>query len=224
MNTLDLSAFDTVFGPQTYRLQGIPDWDVVAHLGKRNLERLQQLAQEHVLKNLAGEHDRAELRECRHVITFLSDCLASLPGDKPLLPRLRVESFHKGEAVRVFLGDSEGQIAPMPWVEATITAVEKAFRTDWNDGTANGGYFWRWTATTPYPVFPEQDWVRFSTSEPRVVSAWEFEYLTTETSDTQFQTIFAANADRAWEPLWCLERNTHSSGAKMDMQGWLRLV
>jgi hypothetical protein len=74
----------------------------------------------------------------------------------------------------------------------------------------------------PVPVFPGQSVVRFSTSEPRVLLEDEFTYLQRSfSSDPAFLKMFCENAWRTWEPLWCLERETHASGAEMDMHRWL---
>ena len=221
MNKETLPDFDLAFGSQSYRLLGIPSWEHVPLLGKGNIDRLRQLSRETAMRLLGEGGSRDDLRDVQSVINFLSESLLTAE-EKPLLPRLRVESFRKGNSVRLYLGDSGGVIAPCTWVEATVMEVDKAFRPDWNDGSPNGGYFWHWTAVTSIPVFPDESKVRFSTSEPRALLAKEFAYLQQSLSDDPaFLEMFCANAWRTWEPLWCLEHGTVSSGGKMDMLRWI---
>lgn len=211
-DTTPLPSLSTLLGKHAHRLQGITAWEQIPLLGKTNIERLIQFARETTLTEMAEGAGGDELRARQSGVAFLSNALVGA-DDKPLLPRLRVESFRKGDAVVLYLGDAVGSIAPAPWVAATITAVDKAFRTDWNDGSANGGYFWRWEATAAAPVFPSQCAVRFSTSEPRALPAEAFRYLrAASAADPDFRAIFCANAERAWEPLWCIERGVVSSG------------
>jgi hypothetical protein len=221
MNAKTLPDFELVFGSQSERLRGIPSWEYVLLLGRGNIDRLRQLARETVLGLLSDSGSRDDLREIQTVIQQLSEALLTAE-DKPLLPRLRVESFRKGAMVHLYLGDTDGAIAPQPWVTAVVTEVDKAFRPDWNDGSPNGGYFWRWTAAASDPVFPGERIVRFSTSEPRALLAEEFAYLQKAPSDDPvFLEMFCANAWRTWEPLWCLEHGTQSSGGEMNMHRWI---
>jgi hypothetical protein len=216
-----LPDFETVFRHEAYRLRGISGWDQVPELGRENIERLLLLARESALAVMADGGSTEERRPLKTAIDYLGECLPNSVS-KPRFPRLRVESFHKGEDVRIYMGDSVGSVAPEKWVSATITARDKSHRTDWNDGSANGGYFWRWTATAASPFFPGQDWLRFSTSEPRVLPVSEFEYLKQAAEDDpEFLKMFAENAWRTWEPLWCIERETHSSGGQMNMKAWI---
>lgn len=216
-----LPDFETVFRQEAYRLRGISGWEQVPALGRENIERLLQLARESALTVMADDGSPEERRALKTAIDFLAGCLTNSVS-KPRFPRLRVESFRKGENVCIYMGDSIGAVASEKWVAATITAQDKSHRIDWNDGTANGGYFWRWTATADEPLFPGQEWVRFSTSEPRVLPVHEFEYLKCATrDDPTFLTAYSENAWRTWEPLWCIERETHSSGGQMDMKAWI---
>jgi hypothetical protein len=221
MNTNGLADFQLVFGSQSDRLRGVPSWDHVPLLGRGNIDRLRQLSRETAMRLLGEGGSRDDLREVQGVIRFLSECFLT-SDEKPLLPRLRVESFQEGGRVYVYLGDTVGAIAPNAWMSATVTEVDKAFRPDWNDGSPNGGYFWRWTADTSVPVFAGECRIRFSTSEPRVLLAEEFACLRkSHADDPAFFEIFCANAWRTWEPLWCLEHGTLSSGGEMNMRQWI---
>lgn len=218
---LNLPDFETVFREHAYRLRGISSWEQVPLIGKENIERLLHLARASAMAGMAEGSSQDDLKQIKAAIDYLTDCASDSPS-KPLFPRLRVESFHKGECVRIYLGDSAGSVANDKWVTAVITAVDKAFRPDWNDGSPNRGYFWRWTATASSALFPGQSWVRFSTSEPRVLPSNGFEYLRRAiVDDPVFLAMFSDNAWRTWEPLWCLERETHSSGGQMNMRAWI---
>jgi hypothetical protein len=217
-----LPPLETVFGRQLPRLRGITCWEQIEPLGKANIERLVQLAQDTAHLGLAEGMAHDELKAIRAGIDFLRERLAETSTAKPLLPRLRSESFRKGEVVVVYLGDTPGSIAPAPWIPAIITDVEKSYRAEWADGTPNSGYYWRLTAIAATPFFPEQRSVAFSTSEPRVLPQDDFDYLTIRhPDDTAFRDLYSANACRSWHPLWCLERGTLSSGEEMDMKSWL---
>lgn len=95
MNTTILPSFDLVFGPQSYRLRGIASWEDVPLLGKGNIGRLRMLAHGAAMRLLGDSGARDDLREVQSVIRFLFDALEAAE-DRPLLPRLRVESFRKG--------------------------------------------------------------------------------------------------------------------------------
>ncbi|MES2462458.1 MAG: hypothetical protein V4671_17895 [Armatimonadota bacterium] len=221
MNTKTLAEFGLVFGSQSERLRGVTSWEQVPLLGKGNIDRLLQLSRENAMRLLGEGGSRDELREVQTAIQLLSESLV-MAEDKPQLPRLRVESFRTGGKVHIYFGDTVGLVTPRTWVSAVVRQVDKAFRPDWNDGSPNGGYFWRRTADTAIPVFPGEQKVRFSTSEPRVLLAEEFAYLQKSiASDPLFLTIFCANAWRTWGPLWCLEHETLSSGGHMDMRRWI---
>lgn len=222
MRVDELPPFETLFGRQIARLRGILAWEHAAGLGRTNIERLVQMAQETVHSLLAEGGSREDLRAIRDGIGYLTSLLAAEPSVKPLLPRLRAENFRKGDAVLVYVADSPGSTAPGPWVPARITEVAKSYRAEWADGSPNSGYYWRLTAAASTPIFPEQCAVVFSTSEPRVLPAWEFEYLTNALEDDAlFADIYCANAWRTWHPLWCLERGVGSAGESMDMKAWL---
>ncbi len=218
---MDLPDFETVFGTAAHRLRGVSSWDHVALLGKENLGRLLDLSRESVLRLVAEGGSRDAARDVKRAIDFLAGT-ADGSARKPLLPRLRIRSFREGQAVYLYMGDSGGAIKPASWVPATITRVEKSHRADWNDGSANAGYFWRWTAVATLPLFPGQDFVRFSTSEPRVLPAPDLDYIQgAADNDPVFRVMFCENAWRTWEPLWCLERGASGSGGAMDMGSWL---
>ena len=218
--TEDLPALASLFGEQHHRLHGITGWEQIAGLGTASVQRLIQLAQETVQKLMAANADYADLRELARGVDQLS---WYLPGasQKPVLPRLRVETFRKDDAVAVYIGDSFGHLGATEWVQAKITEVRKAYKREWADGSPNGGYFWRCEATSAAPFFPNQHTVAFSTSEPRVLKFDELSYLRRALqSDPVFFQIFVSNAHRTWTPLWCLERDGCVTG-EVDMRKWL---
>jgi hypothetical protein len=221
IDSLLVPPFDVIFGRQLPRLRGITTWDHVSVLGKANIERLVQLAQESVYALLAEGSSREDLKTIREGIGYLTELLATEPNVKPLLPRLRVENFRKGDAVVIYVGDSPDTTAQKPWVDAIITDVSKSYRAEWADCSPNSGYYWRLTATPSTAVFADQETIAFSTSEPRVIPADDFDYLTcNRDNDSRFINIYAANACRSWLPLWCLERG-NSQLADMEMKTWL---
>src|SRR5262245_15170380 len=109
-----------MLGTQSQRLRGITSWKQVPLLGKRNQERLVQLTQENIHRLLADGESRDELQRLREGIAYLTECQETAPI-KPLLPRLRSESIMQGDDVYVYMGDTEGSIAPTNWVKANIT-------------------------------------------------------------------------------------------------------
>lgn len=222
MTNNELPSFDLIFGKQAERLQGIHSWDNIALLGKVNIEQLIQIAQQAVYALMADNNSREELRLIQKGIIHLKNWLSEEINSKPKLVRLRVESFHQGDEVVIYIGDSEGCITENKWQRATITKVTKGYQGDWDDGSPNSGYHWRLTATSDKEIFPQQSSISFSTSEPRVLPIWEFEYLlNAKNNDIQFLQIFCDNAWRSWHPIWCLERGVKSSGERMDMKSWL---
>ena len=216
----NLPALDALFGEQHHRLQGITSWEQIAGLGTANVQRLIQLAQETVQKLMAANADYTELRELARGIDQLSGYLSN-SAQKPVLPRLRVETFHKDDLVAVHIGDSLGHSGTTEWVQAKITEVRKAYKREWADGSPNGGYFWRCEATSNALFFPDQYSVGFSTSEPRVLKIDEWNYLRhAMQGDPVFFQIFVSNAYRTWTPLWCIERDGCVTG-EVDMRKWL---
>lgn len=205
---------------ERHRCEGINDWIVVPHLGRQNLERLLALTREYANALLTEGDARDELQTLRAGREYLESLLPNALN-KPLLPRLRNEIFRAGQAVRVYMGDTEGVTAPS-WVRATVTDVRKGYRADWDDGLPNGGWHWRVTAVTEVPVFtaaPQRE-IAFSTSEPRAVSETEWDYLQ-NADDTVFFTAFCANASRPLVPLWCLERGLLLASGPMNMASFL---
>lgn len=213
--------FDLLSDANKPRLQGLTSWEQIPLLGTANIERVIQLAQENVNALMAVSAPRNELRAVADGIGRLREALASA-SKKPLLPRLRAETFRQGHNVKIYVGDSEGCIAPTAWVDAVITQVQKSHKPEFVDGTPNNGFYWRSTATTKQVVFSGQNTLAFSTTEPRVLLVWEFDFLQKATkSDTEFLEIFAVNARRIWCPIWCLERHAGCAGEAMDMKTWL---
>lgn len=215
-----LPPLEMLVGEQAFRLRGIASWEQAAVLGRANLTRLVELAQQAVNALLTMGGSRDELREMRRGIDYLNGLLPEAIA-KPLLPRLRAESFRMGDRVYVYVRDTEGCIAESDWVPAEITSVQKSFKSEWIDAAPNSGYYWRLTATTNTPVLPGVTPLPFSTSEPRVVLAWEWNYLRQAAlTDPAFLEIYAENARRPWCPIWCLDRNLACAGEGMDMRAW----
>jgi hypothetical protein len=216
-----LPTLEAMLGSQSQRLRGIGSWEQAPSLGKRNQERLVQLTQENIHRLLADGESRDELHRLREGIAYLTECQETTPL-KPILPRLRSERIMQGDDVYVYMGDTEGSIAPTEWVKAVITEREKGHNSAWVDSTPNSGYFWRLTATASVPFFPDVYSIPFSTSEPRVLLTHEYDYLKRAvTDDPEFLEVFATNAWRTWSPFWCLERGLACAGEKMDMKAWI---
>lgn len=220
----NLPSLELMTGAQYFRLQGVSSWDDVASLGKTSLERLIQITQENVYKLMIDASNQDELKMIRQGVNFINDELIPNAVKKPLLPRLRSECFSNGDKIFIYLGDTSSTIinSKNNWVRANVEKVEKSYRSQWFDGSANSGYYWRLTARTFEPVFDKAvlDSVVFSTSEPRVLFDWEYSYFQ-QINDKNFLEIFSKNAWRDWLPLWCLEREIPCQAKEMDMKMWL---
>lgn len=223
-NFNNLPSLELMTGGQYFRLKGISCWENVSILGKANLERLLQITQENIYRLMADISNQDDLKAISKGVSFIDEKLIPIAIKKPLLPRLRSESFVKGDKVLIYLGDTASTIINSgdSWVKANIEKVEKSYKADWFDCSANSGYYWRLTAKTSKPVFEngDLDTINFSTSEPRVLLGWEYDYLK-QTKDMEFLGIFSENASRTWLPLWCLERNLFCDVEKMNMKFWL---
>jgi hypothetical protein len=220
----NLPSLELMTGRQYFRLQGVSSWEDVSILGKANLDRLLQVTQENIYRLMTDISNQDDLKAIRKGVNFINEKLIPIAIKKPLLPRLRSESFVKGDKVLIYLGDTISTIinSEDSWVKANIEEVEKSYKSDWFDGSANSGYYWRLTAKTSKSVFENGnlDSIPFSTSEPRVLLDWEYNYLTT-IKDVEFLEIFSKNAWRTWLPLWCLEKNLSCDVEKMNMKVWL---
>jgi hypothetical protein len=212
-----------------WRIQGISSWQDVSLLGSLNLGRLVELVQARLVASLHQHQlDPDERRSLVRGLDALQSLLASRLPPKPLLPRLRNESFHQGDSVQVFLGDSPGshfQNTCNPWIAGKVTRVDKAFNPAWASGEPNSGYHWQVTVETSVEVFPRTSILRFSTSEPRALKQHEFDSLTTTLhEDPAFFSLWCSNARRDWSPIWCLERNQTIDPSLVDFARWLCLA
>jgi hypothetical protein len=214
----ELPELESVFSHHRERLQGIRDWSDMARIGRSNLNRVRSLLAEEALAAIT-DGESFEERRIRSVAIEQLSCLEqSVSEHKPCLPRLRVELFRRGDLVRVYLGDTPGCRG---WTDAIVIAVDKAHRPEWNDGSANAGYHWRVTLQTADAVLTDGVPLRCSTSEPRVLLAWEYSaVVAARLGDPEFFRIFVANATRAWTPIWCLERGLQLSTSPPDVAGW----
>jgi hypothetical protein len=211
-----------IFDHEAHRLRGVATWDDVARLGRGNVTRMAQIARDLAAEGYASAASADDLREIRRAADFLEAIAPSRPH-RPFLPRLRNELFHKGDALVLYLGDSDGQIAPWDWVPAVAVEVSKAHRPEWaGTGVPNSGFYWQTTARAEVELFPGTREVRFSTTEPRALLRREFEELQELAHvDAAYFTIFCENAQREWQPIWCIERGTVAHPERMDMAAWL---
>lgn len=160
-----------------------------------------------------------ELRPLRQEIDQLQRLHDSALDEKPTLPRLRRENFRVGDTVMLYLGDTPGAL--LKWAEATIIEKTKSHRSDWKNDPSKG-YYWRHIAQGKRSLFPDSNMVAFATTEPRVIPLAEWHWLRAAlTTDPEFVAVYAANARRDWQPLWCLERSTLADVAAMDFVQWL---
>jgi hypothetical protein len=209
----------TLFGEHAHRLQGIGESTELLSLGRSNLARMLTLAQNYTQEIWQGGATTDELRALRHEIEHLQSLHDSVPDDKPTLPRLRMENFRVGDVVMLYLGDTPGAL--LKWAEATIIEKTKSHRSDWKNDPSKG-YYWRHIAQGKRPLFLDSDTVAFATTEPRVFPLAEWHWLRDAlTNDPAFVAVYAINARRDWQPLWCLERSTLADVAAMDFVQWL---
>jgi len=213
------ATFSAPLGSDAWRCEGIRTWADVELLGRMNRASLREFVQESANRALSeGDHDA--LSETRAVLEHLAAIESKVTGDKPLLPRLRRETFRTGQRVRLYLGELPG--APPAWVSAEIVSIEKSFKVDWKSFEPNSGYYWRITASlaTSIPTLPSR--VSFSTSEPRVLPEEDFQWLQRALhNEPRFVEIFAANSRREWQPLWCQELGLAVDVSQMDPFEWL---
>ena len=196
------------------RLRGVEGWADLERLGPRNAERALRFARSEADRELS-ESTREERRERATLLERLRAMARSDGRRRPVLPRLRVESFRVGQDVGVLLADTPG-VTGAPWAWGVVDAVEKSHRVAWSHH-ANRGYYWRVTA-----LLEDGRRLAFTTSEPRVLRRTEIEALRSAGhEDPRFLEIFSENARRPWHPLWCLEAGTEGSGEALDLGRWL---
>jgi hypothetical protein len=219
-NKMENIWLETMLGEQSGRIKGIKCWEDIENIGSNSIERLIQLSQETILKQMTQGADKDELKSIRKAIDYLEQ-LKSKQCVKPLLPRLRNENLNNGDKVYIYLGDTKTSIAQQNWVKGLIIDKQKSFNNQWVDGTPNSGYFWLLTVKTEQDVFPRENTLKFSTSEPRVLHEWELIYLKNNFEiDKKFLDIFSTNANRDWLPIWCIEKSL-TIDFPMDMKSWI---
>lgn len=219
---MELPELSELLGAESHRLRGIPSWEVVYLLGARNLASLTEFTRRTIQAVQWQGGSREELTHLTPGLRHLLQLQATHSEEKPLLPRLRNESFRMGESVVIYVGDTPNNVASAEWLRGTVTVIEKSQKPEFRDGSPNAGYYWRVTATFSESMFPGVDSISFSTTEPRAIPYNEFTYLRKAIcTDTTFLQIYVANAYRVWHPIWCLERGLTSAGSAMDMEQWL---
>lgn len=215
-NVLPLTA---LLGPHAHRLRGIEGWSDLPLLGAPNLAHLLDFARKAALDE-QDTMDRAERAERRDSLAELDALARATEGWKPVLPRLRVECFRVGQAVRLLLADTPG--AHEGWASATIREVSKRHKPEWAHHFPSRGYYWRLTAAGETPLLGASADLAFSTSEPRVMVLRELEFLKrARTEDPAFLHIYCDNARRIENPIWCEENGVAASGEALDLHRWL---
>jgi hypothetical protein len=216
----NLPSLESMFDNQFFRLEGINSWEDIKFIGKNNIDRLIQIAQEIILKFITQQVDKDEIRAMNKGIEFLTE-LSKGGFNKPYLPRIRNENINTGDKVIIFVADTKGNISKTDWIKGLVVDKQKSFKSEWVDGTPNSGYFWLLTAKLEAQVFPTEDTIKFSTSEPRVLHDREYHYLKDAVGkDPEFLEIFSNNANRRWLPIWCLEKGIISTN-EMNMKSWI---
>ncbi|MEP6900612.1 MAG: hypothetical protein ABJA66_02615 [Actinomycetota bacterium] len=216
----NLPNLQQLLGNQSDRLSGIKSWSDIEILGKNNLQRIIQLAQENIYRMLSEHEDSQDMKRIRTAIDFIENDLLPKSVNKPTLPKLRNEMFRKDDFVYAYLGDTNNTIIEKGWIRGQVVDVSKAFNKDWKDGKPNSGYFWKVTVAAKENIFTNSNKIAFSTTEPRVIFDWEYDYLN-NSGDGNFLEIFSDNAFREWRPLWCIERSLECSASEMNMKGWI---
>lgn len=216
----NLPNLQQLTGNQSDRLSGLLSWESLALTGKINLERIVQLAQENIYRMLSDHEDAKEMKLVHTGIDFIQTELLPNSVIKPTLPKLRNEMFRKDDMVYAYLGDTSGTIIEKGWLRGKVIEISKAFNKDWKDGKPNSGYFWKVMVEFGKNVFPNDDKIAFSTTEPRVILDWEYDYLK-DSNDSDFLQIFSDNAFREWKPLWCIEKNLECNSAETNMKDWI---
>ena len=216
----NLPDFQQLTGNQSARLRGIKSWDDFAIIGKNNLERIVGLAQENVYRLMSAAENNSEIKPVKKGIDYIKNDLLPASENKPTLPRLRNELFSLDNSVYVYLGDTENTSVEKGWVKGKVSEIAKGFNKNWKDGTPNSGYFWKVTVRFDQNIFPDENKISFSTSEPRAILEWEYDFLRDE-NNRDFLRIFSDNAYRDWKPLWCIERNSDCKSAGMNFKNWI---
>jgi hypothetical protein len=169
---------------------------------------------------LSDHEDAKEMRLIHLGIDFIQNERLPKSINKPTLPKLRNEMFCKDDFVYAYLGDTNGAIIEKGWIRGQVVEVSKSFNKEWKDGKANSGYFWKVSVEFEINIFPNNNKIALSTTEPRVILDWEYDFLRNG-DDKDFLQIFSDNAFRTWKPLWCIEKNLECKTSAMNMKDWI---
>lgn len=200
---------DLVLGPHAFRLAGITATELPL-LGRQNLLRIAAFVEENLLR---GDFDAFERGEVIGGLNRLRE-LAADAASKPVLAPLRSGiPMRVGERVHVYLGDTPGE--DDRWEPATVAAVVKDYKREWA-ATRDGGYYWRLELQ-----LERGGRLACSSTEPRVIPSDEFRYLTSD-QDPDFVKLYSKNAQKDWQPIWCIERRVEAPTARMDLVKWFR--
>ena len=164
-------------GNQSDKLSGIQSWDDLKIVGKSNLKRIVQLSQENIYRMMSEIADAQEMKQIRTGIDLITKELIPKSINKPTLPKLRNEVFRQSDLVCAYLGDTTKILVEKGWLRGKVVSVSKAFNKDWKDGKPNSGYFWKVAVEFDRDVLLNENKIVFSTTEPRVIFDWEYNYF-----------------------------------------------
>lgn len=217
-----LPAPHDLLGEDSYRLEGIEDWEKIEVLGEANLARLEALVEKFIYHSMSRGEDVDELKLLARGKKHIAGLRESCDQVKPYLPRLRNNLFREGDELALFLGDTPGATGD-PWRHVKVTTIEKGHNAEWSMDSSARGYYWRVTVEAlEGALFPGQRTLSFSTTEPRAILRSEMMYLLeAKEKDPAFFQIFCDNARRDWAPIWCIELGLECETSAMDMRRWL---
>jgi hypothetical protein len=218
-----LPALEEMLGEDSYRLEGVSDWETVSQLGDANLARLEALVEKHIYGLMAQGETPQELKALAQGKKHLIQLRKEHTEVKPYLPRLRNELFQTGDLLMLYLGDTSSS-KTLTWRKVKVMNVEKGHNSQWSMDSSARGYYWRVTvnADDNTPLLPGHTTLSFSTTEPRAILHSEFKYLLdAQANDPAFFDVFCDNAQRNWTPIWCLELGLDCPTDKMNMRHWL---
>lgn len=212
-------VLERALGSDAWRAKGVDDWETVVALGVRNQEALLAFLQAAATRSFS-EGDREEAADIANVRQELSKRTRGQNEVKPLLPRLRRESFGLGERVSLYLGDIPR--VTVGWGAGSVVSIEKAYRDAWRRRSQSSAYYWRVTVRLERSVPGLPSELSFSTSEPRAVPSAGLEWLREHrSSEPTFLRAWAASSTREWQPLWCEELGVEVDTQTMAPLSWL---